>query len=125
KTPDNALVFQSKSDIGKKGIILFQQATAEDENLLGTDLAANLNLLAGDLEKITSSLKLTYDSKDLALYLSLDELRRTITVTSASLKSNTATTQSVNFSTGYLIEGEKIIFDDPLEGTLLGNAITI
>lgn len=125
KTPDNALVFQSKSDVGVKGIILFEEASVEDENLLGTALATNLGLLASDLDKFTSSLKLTYNDKDLVLYLSLDELRRTVTVTSASLKSNTATTQSVNFSTGYLIEGGQIIFDDVLEGTILGNAVTI
>ena len=32
---------------------------------------------------------------------------------------------TVNFSTGYLIEGDKMVLDEPLEGTILGNAISI
>lgn len=125
KTPDNALVFQSKTDVGVPDIILFEEATAADVNLLGVGLATDLNLLSEDFDKFTSSLKLTYNAKDLSLYLSLDEFRRTITVTSASRKSNTAITQTVNFSTGYLIEGDKMVFDEALEGTILGNAISI
>lgn len=125
KTPDNDLVFRSKTDIGTPDIILFEEASADDQNLLGLTLAANLNTLSGDLEKITSSLRLTYENKDLALYLSLDEFRRTITVTSASLKSNTATTQNVNFSTAYLIKSDSIVFDDPLQATILGNALNV
>jgi hypothetical protein len=59
------------------------------------------------------------------LYISLDALRRTLTVTSASLKSNTNSVQSINFSTGYLLEGNSIILDEPLERTILGNVISI
>lgn len=125
KTPDNALVFRSKTDLGEPDIILFQEASAEDENLLGIDLAANLNVLSGDLDKFTSSLRLSYSAKDLILYISLDEFRRTITITSASLKSNTATTQSISFTTGYIIEGGSIILEEPFQGTVLGNAILI
>lgn len=125
KTPDNALVFQSKSDISTPDIIVFEQASANDANLLGTALAGNLNTLAGDLDKFTSSLRLTYDDRDLALYISLDELRRTLTVTVASQKTNTANIQSVNFSTAYIIEGGSIVFDEPLERTILGQAINI
>ncbi|MDQ2656758.1 MAG: DUF4302 domain-containing protein [Bacteroidota bacterium] len=125
KTPDNALVFQSKTDIGVPDIILFEEASSSDADLLGVGLATDLNVLSGDFDKFASSLRLTYNAKDLALYLSLDEFRRTITITSASRKSNSAITQTVNFSTGYLIEGDKMILDKALEGTILGNAISI
>jgi len=125
KTPDNALVFNSKSDLGTPTIILFAPASPDDINLLGITLAENLNIMSNDLDKFTSSLKLTFQNKDLALYISLDELRRTITITSASLKTNTQTTQTVNFSTGYIIEGGSIIFDQPLQETILGNSIDI
>lgn len=125
KTPDNALVFKSKTDVDTPTILLFEPATPADENLLGVTLAGNLNVLANDLDKFTSSLKLTYEDKDLALYLSLDELRRTLTINAGSLKSNTATVQSVNFSTAYIVQGDSIIFDDPLKQTILGNAISV
>ncbi|HEU5145347.1 MAG TPA: DUF4302 domain-containing protein, partial [Chryseosolibacter sp.] len=125
KTPDNALVFQSKTDLSTPDVILFEEASADDVNLLGVSLARNLNTLSGDLDKFTSSLKLTYTNKDLALYISLDELRRTITVTSASLKSNTNSTQNVGFTTPYIIQGDSIVFDVPLQTTILGNAVTI
>lgn len=125
KTPDNALVFRSKTDIATPDIIVFEQASADDANLLGTALAANLNTLAGDFDKFTSSLRLSYDDRDLALYISLDELRRTLTVTSASQKTNTANIQNVNFTTGYIIEGSSIVFDESIERTILGQAINI
>lgn len=125
KTPDNALVFQSKTDVSTPDIIVFEEASAEAINLLGVDLARNLNTLADDLDKFTSSLKLTFANRDLALYLSLDELRRMVTVTSASLKTNTASTQNVGFTTPYIIEGDSIVFDEPLQTTILGNSVSI
>jgi len=125
KTPDNALVFQSKTDVGVPDIILFEEASSGAEDLLGTELSTNLNLLANDLDKFTSSLRMTFNNKDLALYISLDESRRTLTITSASLKSNSSMTQEIDFSSGYLIEGNSIILENPLERTVLGNAIRI
>ncbi|MEX2233868.1 MAG: DUF4302 domain-containing protein [Cyclobacteriaceae bacterium] len=125
KTPDNALVFNSKNDISFPSLIVFEQAAPGDENLLGLDLANNLNILSNDLDKFTSSLKLTYNDKDLALYISLDELRRTITISSASLKTNTSTVETLNFNTSYLIQGDSIIFDQALAVTILGNAVSI
>lgn len=125
KTPDNALVFNSKTDVSFPSLIVFEQAAAGDESLLGIDLANNLNILSNDLDKFTSSLKLTYDDKDVALYISLDELRRTITISSASLKTNSSIFQSLNFNTPYLIQGDSIIFDETLQGTILGNAVSI
>ena len=103
KTPDNALVFRSKTDLSIPDVIVFEEASANDVNLLGVNLARNLNTLSGDLDKFTSSLKLAFSNRDLALYLSLDELRRTVTVTSASLKSNTNSTQNVGFTTPYIV----------------------
>jgi hypothetical protein len=125
KTPDNALVFQSKTDLSTPDIILFEEASATDANLLGVNLARNLNTLSGDLDKFTSSLKLTYSNRDLALYLSLDELRRMVTITSASQNSNTNNVQNIGHTTGYLIEGDSIILDEPFQGTVLGNNVNI
>lgn len=125
KTPDNALVFRSKTDVGQRGIILFRPAAASDEELLGVTLSSSLNDIAGDLDKFASSVRLTYNDRDLALYLSMDELGRVLTITSASLKSNTSTTQSINFSSPFIIEGDRIILDEPFAGTIFGNAVTI
>ena len=125
KTPDNALVFRSKTDVSTPDVIVFEEAAATDANLLGTAVSLNLNILSSDFDKFTSSVRLIYDNKDLALYISLDALRRTFTVTSASLKSNTQSVQSINFTTPYLLQGNSIILDTPLERTILGHAISI
>jgi hypothetical protein len=125
KTPDNALVFRSKTDVGLKDIILFEPASSDSENLLGRELATGLNAIRGDFDKFTTSVKLTYTNKDLALYISMDEFRRTLNINAASLKSNTSTSQSVNFSTPYILEGDRIVFDEVFEGTILNNPIRI
>jgi hypothetical protein len=125
KTPDNALVFRSKSDVSTPDVIVFEEADAGDKSLLGTAVSLNLNTLSEDFDKFTSSVRMIYQNKDLALYISLDALRRTFTVTSASLKSDTQSVQSINFSTPYLLQGNSIIFETPLERTILGNPISI
>ena len=125
KTPDGDLVFRSKTDLSTPDVIVFQEASPDDVSLLGVELAGNLNTLSSDLEKFTSSLKMTYGNRDLALYLSLDELRRTVTITAASLKSNTGSTQEIGFTTGYLIEADRIVFEDPFEQTVLGNSVSV
>lgn len=125
KTPDGALVFNSKTDLSTPTIILFEEASPTDESLLGVTVGANLHTMANDLDKFISSFNLVYENKDLVLYVSMDEPSRTLTITSASLKSNTQSVQRINFSTGYLIEGNEIIFAEPLQRTILGNAISI
>ena len=72
KTPDEALVFNSKTDPGTPTILLFEQASADDVALLGTQLSTNLNIMSEDLNMIASSLKLTYQNRDLSLFLVLD-----------------------------------------------------
>lgn len=126
KTPDDALVFRSKTDAGNATILLLEEAAANERStLLGIDLANNLNTLSADIDRFTSSLKLTYDTRDLIFYLALDEFKRTITITSASKKSNTQSTQDVDFTTGYLIQGDSIIFDATLSGSFAGTSVSI
>jgi hypothetical protein len=125
KTPDNALVFRSKTDISTPDVIVFEEAGAGDKSLLGTGVSLNLNTLSEDFDKFTSSVRMVYQNKDLVLYISLDALRRTFTVTSASLKGNTQTVQSINFTTPYLLQGNSIIFETALETTILGNPVSM
>jgi hypothetical protein len=125
KTPDNALVFNSKTDLGTKTILLFEEATGNDPNLLGGALATNINTLAGDFEKFSSSLQMVYENKNLIFYVVLDEFRRTIGINTASRKTNLSSTQEINFSTPYIIKGDSLVFDDRFTGTVLGNNISI
>lgn len=125
KTPDNALVFSSKSDPGIPTILLFEEASASDINLLGVDLSQNMTTMSDDLDKFTSSLKLTYEDLDLAFYISLDEARRTMRITSAAQKTNSTNIQTLNFATPYIIKGDSIIFEAPFQETVLGNGIAI
>lgn len=125
ETPDGELVFQSKSDRGNKTILLFEPAEAGDEDLLGLELAENLDLMSQDIERISSSYRLVYQNKDIILYLSMDEMRRVLTISTASRKANTASTREIGFSTPYIIEGNAIVFDEELSGTFVGSSIKI
>jgi hypothetical protein len=124
KTPDNSLVFTSKTDPGVKTQLVFQPATQADESLLGIEVSQNLFEISRDLPKFSSSLKLEYESKDLVFFLSLDEITRNATITSASRKS-VAGLQAVNLETGYLIQGDSMVFDSALSGTFFGNNIQV
>ena len=126
KTPDDALVFSSKTDASNPTILLFEEATSsEADELLGTEVSQNLNIMADDLDNIAPSLKFTYTNKDLLFFVSLDDFRRTINFTIAARKSNNLNRQAVDFSTPYIIRGDSIVFDSPLTGTFLGNSINI
>jgi hypothetical protein len=125
KTPDGALVFSSKSDLSTPTVVLFQEASATDINVIGTTVATNLNTMADDLDKFTSSFKLTYTDKDLVFYIAMDVFKRVINITSASRKSNTSITQAVDFTEGYVIKGDSIVFNTALAGTFLNNNITL
>lgn len=125
KTSDNALVFNSKTDLGTPTVLLFEEAAGTDENLLGKTLSPNINVMADDFRKFSSSLRLTYVNKDLALNVVMDEFRRTISFTTASRKSNSSTTQRLNFSSPYFFKGDSLVFDTRFSGTVLNNAISI
>src|SRR5688572_11182883 len=97
RTPDGALVFNSKTDPGTATILLFEVASETDDALLGTTLSTNLNILADDFNKFSSALKLTYQNKDLEFYMAVDNLKRIINITTAARKSNTGIRQNINF----------------------------
>lgn len=125
KTPDNALVFNSKTDPGVASRLVFLPATEQDENLLGKTISTNLNIISGDLNKVSSSLKLTYQNRDIVLFLGLDNLRRIITIQSASRKTNPNASLNVDFSSPYFLKGDSIVFDNAYAGTVFGNNIVI
>jgi hypothetical protein len=125
KTPDNNLVFSSKTDPGTPTVLLFQPATPADEALLGRKVAVYLDSVATDFQKFSSSLRLTYQNKDLMIFMSLDEITRNVTFTSASRKSNTTTLQEIDHATAYLLEGDSMILDEPLRGNFYGNNINV
>lgn len=125
KTPDDALVFSSKSDLSDPTVIVLEEASSTDENLLGTEIAVNLNTLSQDLERYSSSLKLTYMNKDVIFYVSLDELKRVITFNTVSRKSNLQIAQNLNFTTGYYLEGNSLVLETPVSSSISGSTVTI
>ncbi len=126
KTPDDALVFSSKTDFSNPTILLFVEAAADEADmLLGTALAQNLNAMSAGLGSLTQSYKLVYENKDLEFYLSLNDMRRTISFKSAARKSNIQIAQAMTFTTPYIVKGDSIVFDSPLTGSFLGNPITM
>ena len=125
RTPDGALVFNSKTDPGVATILLFEEASATDDALLGTTLSTNLNILGEDFNKFSSTLKLTYENKDLEFYMSVDNFKRIATITTAARKSNSAMRQNINFTSPYIIKGDSIVFDSRLSGNLLGTSVNL
>jgi hypothetical protein len=125
KTPDAALVFSSKSDPSNPTTLLFEEAAANDENLLGSDVAINLSLLAQDLNRFSSSLTLTYLDKDLIFYVSLNDFARIINFNMAGRKSDPQASQVINLTSTYYLEGNSIILETPVSGNFLGNNISI
>lgn len=125
KTDDGNLVFESKTDVVDKTILVFEPATVSDQtNLLGIDLSTKINEVSADLDNFTSSFKLIYDDRNVVFYVSIDEFRRTINFKSATRKNNLDFTE-VNFTSPYVLKKDSIVFDTPLVRTLLGNNISI
>ena len=113
ETPDNALVFVSKSDRSVPSRIVFQPATNNAENLLGKELTQNLNEFRSAVSLFNPVLKLNYEDRDLAVFMRLDNLRRTLRINYIARKTNINEGQQVDFFTGYLIQADSIIFDEP------------
>lgn len=125
KTPDNALVFTSKTDPDVPTRLVLLPASEQDESLLARDVSTNLNTIAGDLNKFSSSLKLTYDNRDVILFMGLNNLRRIVTIQSASRKTNPNASLNVDFSTPYILKGDSIVFDEAYSSTMFGTSIAI
>jgi len=126
ETANKALVFKSKTDVGNNPTVLtFEQAASTDASLLGNAIAMNLDTLSHDINMFSSSLALTFVNKDLILYASLDDFQRTINFTAAVKKSYALATKVLNFSAGYVIKGDSIVFDAVLQDNILGNSIAI
>ncbi len=119
------LVFRSKTDFSSPTTLVFQPASQDAGQKLGIQLAQNLDSLTSSLEKSTAVYKLSYTNRNLAFYLSLDDFRRTISFNYAAPKTGTTGGQELSFTTGYTIEGDALLFDDPLTGNFLGNEVSV
>lgn len=123
KTPEGHLVFASKSDIGAPTVLVFQEAGPSDAALLGRVVSTNLNIISDDITGLvfaSPSYRLSYTNRDLALFLSIDELKRTVSFNNASRKSTNAGAQSINFTTGFYLQGDSLILMSPLTGSFHG-----
>jgi hypothetical protein len=125
KTPDEALVFNSKTDLDVPTILLFEPASPTDINLLGPIVSANISTMAGDFDKFTASLNLTYENRDLVLYFALNDFTRTLSITAASRKINTQITQDLSFNSPYTFKGDSLVLDQSFSANVLSNNITI
>ncbi len=125
ETGDGDLVFASKSDPSPPTRIVLQPASPSNENLLGTGISENISKMNTGLAAEATVLKLSYTQKDVALYLKLDDLRRTIQINYISPKSSPTNGQKLDFSTTYTLEGNAIVLDEALTGSFQGNSIRI
>lgn len=128
KTPEGSLVFRSKSDpVGSKSILLFEKATADDTNLLGKTIASNLNTISQDIGGLiyTSPVyRMVYNDKNLVLHLTIDELRRVLSISTASQKTNPDNTQSLDFSSGFFLQGDSLVLQNRFTSNIFSNGIS-
>jgi hypothetical protein len=125
KKADGSLLFKSKTDAGDPTTLLFEEATPTDFTFPGTSISANITTLVETFDKYSTTLKITYVNKDLILYLRLDDVVRTVTITAASKKTDEQNFQLIDFSSPYVFKGDSIIFDGLLKGSYVGNSITL
>lgn len=118
KTPDDDLVFVSKTDPSPRTTVVLQEASEADAALPGQGISANL-------QKFPSSCRITYDARDAAVYLAFDNLRRVALFNYVSLKTDENSGQPVNVMTGYYLRGDSIVFETPLDVNFNGSRILI
>ncbi len=118
KTPQGELVFVSKTDPPPATILLFEEASSNDEVLLGQSIS-------GNLQKFPTSNRIVYANRNVAVYVSIDNLRRTASFNYVALKTNQASGQAVNLTTGFILQGDAIVFDTPLDVTFNGSQVLI
>ncbi len=125
KTPDNHLVFSSKTDPDAPTVLLLQPSTAEDVALLGRQQGSYLHAVATTFNMFSSPVRLSYSEKDLMFSVAIDEVYRNIRFVAASRKSSTANVQLLTFSTTYTLKGDSVLLATPFQQSLFGNAINI
>lgn len=127
KTPDNALVFRSKTDIAAPTIIVFQQAAQNERSFLAKTMSLNLAKFGEPLNFFGSfsSVRIAYTDKDLAIYFSIDAFKRVAEFNFISPRNSTATGQALNLTTPYILRRDSIVFDTPLRTTFNGNSIVL
>jgi hypothetical protein len=125
KTPEDNLIFTSKTDLSTPTTLLFERAGVNDISLLGKTVSSNLTVMSDDIKRFSSSLTLTYTNKDLILYLSLNESTRTLSLNSASKKTDTQVIQALDFDTPYTLKGDSIVFDTRFSRSLFGSNTVI
>jgi hypothetical protein len=127
KTPDNALVFNSKTDIGERSIVLFQEAAQNEKSFLAKTVSLNLDRFGEPLNFFasSSSVRIAYTDKDLAVYFSIDAFRRIAEFNFISPKTSTATGRALNHTTGYTLRRDSIVFDAPLQTVFNGSSIIL
>ena len=132
---DGNLLFESKTDVTDKTMLEFTPAQPSDINLFSTELAENLNKFSGLTPQTFGGLPpiqhLALIDKGISVFWSLNLLARTINVDVAGmgitldevLIANNYV--SINHTTSYTIQNNKIILDNAFSFTLNGENSTI
>ena len=122
--PGGALVFSSKTDLSALTTVAFEPAPDNAESFLGREVNANLETLSSGLGVISPVYRLNYANRDLSLYLSFDTFLRTVNFTYATPLSGEGG-QPINFSTGYVAQGNSILLSESLAGNFQGNEVIV
>ena len=122
---NGSLIFRSKTDVGSSTILTFVPAIENQETILGRDISKNLSVLTEDLQRFTSVYKLSYLDIDQALYLTFNNLRRTLDINYVSTNTDLENGQKLEFSTPFVVEGNAIVFDKAFSANFSGRTIDI
>jgi hypothetical protein len=126
KTPQGELVFSSKSDVSDPTILVFQQAGANEKATLAKPLSINLDSFSDPQNLFTAgSSRIVYNNKDLAIYLSLDVVKRVASFNYISPKTTLVGGMPLNLTTGYYLKGDSIVFESRLNVVYKGNSVSL
>lgn len=125
KTPDNLLVFASKSDLGTPSTIVFTPADNEISQI-GQNASTLIEDYNQSINNFTQpSSMIVFSDKDLAVYLTLDKEKRIADFNYISKKTDVGSGVAVDLTTGYHFFRDSIVFETPLNASFDGQSVFI
>jgi len=121
-----SLVFRSKSDIFDITTLVFEPASANDDNLFGIEIAQNLEVFSDiGLEDAATRQQLILSDRNISIFWAIDLEKRNLNIEFAGIgvSPDEIITNQIIFidhSTSYSFEGDVLILEEPISFVLNG-----
>ncbi len=123
---EESLVFRSKTDVFDITTLIFEPASANDDNLFGIEIAQNLELFSRiGLDNAATRQQLILSDRNISIFWALDIEKRTLHAEFAGIGESPdeiVTNQiiSIEHSTSYSLEGDVLVLEEPFSFVLNG-----